>query len=186
MITSTANPQVKQLVQWQSEAKARRRDGVFVVEGVKMLEEAPADRIRDIYLTEELEQRLWDGKSEREKALWSKIKQNGYETLSFEVMKKAADTQTPQGVLAVLERPVYEKEEMLAVKNGFFLVLEDLQDPGNLGTIIRTGEGAGVNGVFCPKIRWIFSIPRQSAPPWVPSTGCLFCMWKVLRTCFWR
>ena len=151
MITSTANPQVKQLVQWQSEAKARRRDGVFVVEGVKMLEEAPADRIRDIYLTEELEQRLWDGKSEREKALWSKIKQNGYETLSFEVMKKAADTQTPQGVLAVLERPVYEKEEMLAVKNGFFLVLEDLQDPGNLGTIIRTGEGAGVNGVFLSK-----------------------------------
>ena len=78
MITSTANPQVKQLVQWQSEAKARRRDGVFVVEGVKMLEEAPADRIRDIYLTEELEQRLWDGKSEREKALWIKITKNVY------------------------------------------------------------------------------------------------------------
>ncbi len=148
MITSTANPQVKQLVQWQSEAKARRRDGVFVVEGVKMLEEAPADRIRDIYLTEELEQRLWDGKSEREKALWSKIKQNGYETLSFEVMKKAADTQTPQGVLAVLERPVYEKEEMLAVKNGFFLVLEDLQDPGNLGTVWRTADAFGAAGLL--------------------------------------
>lgn len=151
MITSTANPRVKQLVQWKSEAKARRRDGVFVVEGIKMLEEAPAERILEIYLTEELAQRLCDGKSEREKALWSKIKQNGYETLSFEVMKKAADTQTPQGVLAVLKRPVYDKEELLAIKNGFFLVLEDLQDPGNLGAIIRTGEGAGVNGVFLSK-----------------------------------
>lgn len=151
MITSTANPRVKQLVQWQSEAKARRRDGVFVVEGIKMLEEAPPDKIREIYLTEELEKKLQDGKGEREKALCSKIKQTGYETLSFEVMKKAADTQTPQGALAVLERPVYEREEMLAVKNGFFLVLEDLQDPGNLGTIIRTGEGAGVNGIFLSK-----------------------------------
>ncbi len=151
MITSTANPRVKQLVQWQSEAKARRRDGVFVVEGIKMLQEAPADRLREIYITEELKRKLQEGKSEGEKALWSKIEQNGYETLSFEVMKKAADTQTPQGILAVLERPVYQKEEMLAAKNGFFLVLEDLQDPGNLGTIIRTGEGAGVNGVFLSK-----------------------------------
>ncbi len=151
MITSTVNPRVKQLVQWQSETKARRRDGVFVVEGIKMLEEAPADRIREIYLTEELEKKLQNSSNEKEQALFCKIRQNGYETLSPEVMKKAADTKTPQGALAVLERPVYEKEELLAVKNGFFLVLEDLQDPGNLGTIIRTGEGAGVNGVFLSK-----------------------------------
>lgn len=151
MITSTANPRVKQLVQWQSEAKARRRDSVFVVEGIKMLEEAPEDGIREIYLTEELEKKLQNSSKEKEQALFCKIRQNGYETLSPEVMKKAADTKTPQGALAVLERPFYDKEELLAVKNGFFLVLEDLQDPGNLGTIIRTGEGAGVNGVFLSK-----------------------------------
>lgn len=138
-------------MQWQCEAKARRRDGVFVAEGIKMLEEAPADIIREIYLTEELERRLQNSKSKREQMLFDKIRQSGYETFSPEVMKKAADTKTPQGALAVLERPVYEKEELLAIKNGFFLVVEDLQDPGNLGTIIRTGEGAGVNGIFLSK-----------------------------------
>lgn len=151
MITSVANPKVKQLVQWQSEAKARRRDGVFVAEGIKMLEEAPADRIREIYLTEELEKRLKESSKEKERALYGKIRQSGYEIFSPEVMKKAADTRTPQGALVVLERPVYEREELLSAKNGFFLVLEDLQDPGNLGTIVRTGEGAGVNGIFLSK-----------------------------------
>lgn len=151
MITSTANPRVKQLVQWQSEAKARRRDGVFVAEGIKMLEEAPTDMIREIYLTEELEKRLQSSKNEKERSLFDKIRQSGYETFSPEVMKKAADTKTPQGALAVLERPFYDKEELLVIKDGFFLVVEDLQDPGNLGTIIRTGEGAGVNGIFLSK-----------------------------------
>lgn len=151
MITSVANPKVKQLVQWQSEAKARRRDGIFVAEGVKMLEEAPADRIREIYLTEALEKKLQNGEKERERMLFEKIAGAGYETLSEEAMKKAADTKTPQGVLTVLERPLYAKEEMLSAPNGLYLVLEDLQDPGNLGTIIRTGEGAGVDGIFMSK-----------------------------------
>ena len=59
-----------------------------------------------------------------------------------------SDTQTPQGVLTVLKRPEYRLEELLKQEKPLFAVLEDLQDPGNLGTIVRTGEGAGVTGVI--------------------------------------
>lgn len=148
MITSTANARIRQLVQWQSRAKERKKDKVFVAEGIKMLEEAPPDWIREIYLSEELAGRLQQAESERERVLWNKLVQAGFETVTAEVMKKAADTQTPQGVLTVLNRPSYDLEELLSRSNGLYVILEDLQDPGNLGTIVRTGEGAGVTGII--------------------------------------
>ncbi|MGN1148499.1 MAG: TrmH family RNA methyltransferase [Lachnospiraceae bacterium] len=148
MIASTVNPRIKQLVQWQQKARERRRDKVFVAEGMKMLEEAPMDWIRDIYISEELADRLQHSKNEKERMLWNKVEQSGYEIVTSEVMKKAADTQTPQGVLTVLDQPEYNLEELLSIENGLYVVLEDLQDPGNLGTIVRTGEGAGVSGII--------------------------------------
>lgn len=58
MITSTSNPRVRQLVLWQEKAKKRREDNVFLAEGIKMLREAPRDWIKEVYLTEEVLQRL--------------------------------------------------------------------------------------------------------------------------------
>ena len=151
MIASTANPRIKQLVQWQTKAKERKRDKVFVAEGIKMLEEAPTDWIRDIYLTEELAGKLQNSTEQKDKMLWQKIKLMGFETVTKEVMKKAADTQTPQGALTVLRQPKHDLNELLSAETGMYVVLEDLQDPGNLGTIMRTGEGAGVTGVIMSK-----------------------------------
>ena len=147
MITSTANAKIKQLVQWQTKAKERRRDGVFVAEGTKMFLEAPDALIREIYVTEELIDRLKQGKTEKEQLLLNKLERSGCETVTEEVMKKAADTQTPQGILSVLDQPHYEAEDILS-SDGLYLILENLQDPGNLGTMFRTGEGAGVSGVI--------------------------------------
>lgn len=127
MITSTANARIKQLIQWQGKAKERKKDGVFVAEGIKMLEEAPMHLIREIYLTEELEERFRSGKTEREQSLFNKIKEAGYETVTAEVMKRAADTQTPQGVLTVLKQPAYRLEDILSDSKGLYLILEDLQ-----------------------------------------------------------
>lgn len=151
MITSTSNPRIKQLVQWQNKAKERRKDGVFVAEGFKMLEEAPSRLIREIYLTKEASAHLEKGKTEKERLLFNKISEAGFETVADEVLKRAADTQTPQGVMTVLDQPVYEQEKVLSAENGLYLLLEDIQDPGNLGTILRTGEGAGVTGVIITK-----------------------------------
>lgn len=151
MIASMANPRIKQLVQWQTKTKERKKDGVFVAEGLKMLEEAPDKMIREIYLTEEVAERLQNSENKKEQALWNKICRSGYETVTTEVMKKAADTQTPQGGLVVLTQPSYNLEELLNVENGLYLLLEDIQDPGNLGTMFRTGEGAGITGIIMTK-----------------------------------
>ena len=63
-----------------------------------------------------------------------------------------SDTQSPQGVLCVVRQRHYSLEDMLGAKdNPLFIVLENLQDPGNLGTVFRSGEAAGVCGVIMSK-----------------------------------
>ena len=145
MITSVANPRVKQVVQWQTKARERKKDDIFLAEGIKMYEEAPEASIREVYLIEETLQKMHRN---GDIGLREKLERTGYETVSPEVFQKMSDTQTPQGILTVLRRPKYQLDEFLKVKNPLFVILEDLQDPGNLGTIVRTGEGAGVTAVI--------------------------------------
>ena len=151
MITSNNNAKVKQVVQWQTKAKERRKDHVFLAEGIRMCEEAPVKNVREVYLTEELEQKIRQNAQNGDTAFWDKLQQTGYETVSPEVFAKMADTQTPQGILTVLEQPVYDLTQLLEQPDPLFLMLENLQDPGNLGTMIRTGEGAGVDGILMSK-----------------------------------
>jgi len=143
MITSVANPRVKQVVQWQTKAKERKKDNIFLAEGIKMYEEAPEDAVREVYVIEETLKKM-----QQDIFLREKLQRTRYETVSAEVFQKMSDTQTPQGILTVLKRPEYQLKELLKVENPLFVILEDLQDPGNLGTILRTGEGAGVTAVI--------------------------------------
>lgn len=60
-----------------------------------------------------------------------------------------SDTQTPQGILALVRQHAFRTEDLLAAPGpAFLMVLENIQDPGNLGTILRAGEGAGITGVL--------------------------------------
>ncbi len=159
MITSVANQKVKQVVAWQTKAKERKKDNIFLVEGLKMFEEAPESALKEVYIEEMLLEKLEkasnsedaSGKGKENRELYEKLIRVGYETVSSEVFRKMSDTQTPQGILAIVERPKYSLEELLKIEKPLFVVLEDLQDPGNLGTILRTGEGAGVSAVFMSK-----------------------------------
>ena len=146
MITSVVNARVKQVVQWQTKAKERKKDKIFLAEGLKMFEEAPEGWIREIYIEETVLDKL-----DRVSSIYNKLEKIGYEVVTKEVFQKMSDTQTPQGILTVLQRPDYSLEKLLKVENPLFVVLEDLQDPGNLGTIVRTGEGAGVTAVLMSK-----------------------------------
>ncbi len=153
MISSTANGRIKQVVAWQTKARERRKDGVFIVEGIRMYEEAPENQILETYVSEKFLKQLREDRTKGQPLL-KKLQQTGYEEVTEDVFAKMSDTQTPQGVLCVLRRPTYNIEEMLQKKDGnppLLLILEDLQDPGNLGTILRTGEGAGVSGVIMSK-----------------------------------
>lgn len=142
MITSNSNPRVKQIVQWRNKAKERADAGIFLTEGFKMFGEAPEELIREVYAAEGILDR------ELSQSIREKLDRTGYETVSGEVFRKMSDTQSPQGILCVVKRPEYTLESMLAAKAPLFAVLENLQDPGNLGTIVRTAEGAGVTGLI--------------------------------------
>jgi TrmH family RNA methyltransferase len=153
MITSLSNDRVKKAASYAAKSKARREDKVFIIEGMKMLREAPVLQVGDVFVTE----RFLDGAGEDDKEiLW----RYGAETVSEEVMNKMSDTQTPQGVLAVIRWYEYTMDEVLEGYNAgdadkenapLLLVLENIQDPGNLGTMLRSGEGAGVTGVILSK-----------------------------------
>lgn len=139
MITSTANKQVRELAQLIGKAKARREQKLFVVEGRKMFEEVPHDWVQAVYVSESFKK----VPENRER-----IEGYAYEELSDAVFSSVSDTKTPQGILCVVRMPEYSLPELLSVKEGIYLVLESIQDPGNLGTMFRTGEGAGIAGVI--------------------------------------
>lgn len=143
MITSSSNPKIRQVVQWQTKSRERRAAGVFLTEGFKMYEEAPVEAIREVYVSENALER-----GGKQSWLNGKLEQTGYEVVSEEVFAKMSDTRTPQGLLCVVKQPQYRLEQLLNAPAPLLVVLENLQDPGNLGTIVRTGEGAGITGVI--------------------------------------
>lgn len=139
MITSTANAQVKNLAQLIKKSKVRTEQGFYVVEGVKMFLEAPKDEIVKVYVSEELFEKG---------TVSEQLAETSYEVLKTEVFNHVADTKTPQGVLCVMKQKKYTLDQLTQGKAPLLLVLENLQDPGNLGTMMRTAEGAGVTGVL--------------------------------------
>ena len=147
MITSTANQKIKRIVQLNKKAGERKKEDVFVVEGLKMFLEVPEERLCEVYLSESFLPIL-EGLGEKGKKARQKLEVCGYEMVSDEVFRKISDTQAPQGILCIVRQCHYSLEEVLREKEcPLLLVLENLQDPGNLGTILRAGEGAGVCGV---------------------------------------
>jgi TrmH family RNA methyltransferase len=139
MITSAKNEQVKNIIQLNQKAKTRREQGLFVAEGRKMFGEAPRSWISKVYVAESLAQ---------DTELMAQVEALSHEVVSDSVFRQMSDTQTPQGILTVLKTPSYTIEDILKKEKSLIMVLEDLQDPGNAGTIFRTGEGAGIDGVF--------------------------------------
>ncbi|HIZ79453.1 MAG TPA: RNA methyltransferase [Candidatus Lachnoclostridium stercorigallinarum] len=136
MITSTSNSQVKQAAALAKKARERRQTGLFLVEGRKMYEEAPKSWLEKVYVTEEYAREY----GEPEGVSW--------EFVSAEVMRAMADTQTPQGILALVHQPRWTLADVWNGGKPHIIMLETLQDPGNLGTILRAGEGAGITGVI--------------------------------------
>ena len=140
MITSTANAQVKNIITLLKKSAKRKESGLFVIEGIRMFTEIPKDRIEKIYVSE------------------SFFKENGtilngfaYELVSDNVFTQMSDTKTPQGILALVRMLEYNIEEIISVDMPVVVMLENIQDPGNLGTIMRTAEGAGVTGIIMSK-----------------------------------
>lgn len=159
MITSASNEKVKHVAALQQKAKQRAEEGLFVLEGGRLFWEAPDSLIREVYVTEQFLGRAENGaccgRSEAQHCaerkpdagILEKLSRTGYELVSEQAFQKMSDTKTPQGILAVLEWQRYGREELFGV-SPLLLLLENIQDPGNLGTMLRTAEGAGVSGII--------------------------------------
>lgn len=143
MITSTSNAKIKRIVQLRKKKKARDAEGVFLVEGIRMFREIPEKLLQEIYISESCEGK--EGKENRRRASACGIRP---ELVSDGVFAYLSDTQTPQGILCVVGQLSYSLEEVADASCPHMLVLDRLQDPGNVGTILRTAEGAGVTGIL--------------------------------------
>ena len=137
MITTTQNKQIKQIIKLKKSARERRKQELFLVEGIRMFTEIPEEYLYKVYASEDF--------YNEHRVIFEHM---DVELVSPQVMKEISDTMTPQGVLALVKMMKYSLEDLLEQEKPLFLVLENLQDPGNLGTILRTGEGAGINGVI--------------------------------------
>lgn len=145
MITSATNVQIKNLVKLQKNARTRKEQNAFVTEGKKMFEEAKRlGIVKRVYVSESYCKTL----EEPEEKYFQDI---AYEVVDDKVFKEASDTMTPQGIMAIVEKPSYTLKDMINKKSVRLLLLEDLRDPGNLGTIMRTAEGAGMDGIIMSK-----------------------------------
>lgn len=139
MITSLQNPLVKQMRKLHS-AKQRSQQGIFLLEGTHLLEEAFAANypLECVCCTSQ-----WQ---ENHQLLWQQLGHLGsrVEVVSPEVLQAIATTTNPDGVVATATR----QQGREVPYTGIGLALETLQDPGNLGTIIRTAAAAGASGLW--------------------------------------
>jgi TrmH family RNA methyltransferase len=144
MISSLQHAEVK-LMKALSRRKERMELGLFVNEGTRFIEEAAAANapIVKVYYTAELL------KSDRGASLVNTLHQRGIllQEVTLPVMDKIADTERPQGILATVKMtnpglPALDQARPLV------LVCDKIQDPGNLGAIIRTADAAGVHAIF--------------------------------------
>ncbi len=143
MITSMANGKIKHITNLQKKRGLRDTEQVFLTEGVRMFREAPVDRIQEIYASESF--------YKKERELLERVAREAQvcpELVSDAVYAHMSDTKTPQGILCVVKRKEASLSEILKRKPPLLLVLDNLQDPGNLGTIVRAAEGAGATGIL--------------------------------------
>ena len=156
MIESMANKQMKQIQKLMKQSRVRKQEQCFVVEGWKMVAEALShDLVLHLYVKESeadtYEHHLQELGCDRVPSDIS------IDFIRDSLFLQMSNTVTPQGILATVKIPYYDWQDVVTGQAGGIyeeaklLVLEDIQDPGNMGTILRTAEGAGMSGVILSK-----------------------------------
>lgn len=155
MITSSQNPKLKLVRALLGRAKERREADAFVAEGVRLVEEAVHAEwpFRFVLYDETV--------SERGRLCLERLRSHGVECdeISSNLMKSISDTETAQGLLAVLQLPASPISPFPNLPT-FILIPDQIRDPGNLGNLIRSADASGVEAVL---------VPPKTADPFAPK-----------------
>ena len=173
-ITSTGNKLIREVRDLEKKARARRESGLFIAEGERLCSEIPVAYIERIFVADDYDGRLPEFAGEvshdvQNAKMRAEAGANATQASSHplqspdisesrnrasqrapkifqvprELMEHMSDTKNSQGILAVVRQKKYTE-----LPGDFFLILDTLQDPGNMGTIFRTAEAAGVDGIL--------------------------------------
>lgn len=143
IITSPDNPAVKEICRLADSSRARREEGLFIAEGLRLCKDALMSvGIKTLVMTQE----FFDKHNADAKAFSNKAEKTLI--VSQKVIKKMSGTQTPQGVICVCKIP---ESQFKINKSGKYIALENVADPANLGAVARTAEALGLGGVIVSK-----------------------------------
>lgn len=145
MLSSPQNPRVKAYVELRTDGNVRRARGCFLLEGRRAVDAAlslPRVRIEELIYSDHL---LGEDLTLIDRA---RAKQVPLVRVSKDVYKKIADVMTPQGIAAIVRMPEWKLDDLLNTPGALMVAACGMQDPGNLGTLIRSCEAAGAAGLF--------------------------------------
>lgn len=144
-IESIHNPKVLLWNQLKTK-KGRDQQGLYLIEGIKIIEEALLFKV-------EIEVIIVNDGFTIPSTITDLLLQKKIDiiTVSDVVFRKLVDTETPQGILAIVKKIEYMVDQIFKKDNNFLLLIDEIQDPGNLGAIIRSADAAGVSGIIIGK-----------------------------------
>jgi TrmH family RNA methyltransferase len=174
--SSKSNPKIKQ-IRLLRQRKARDESGLFLVEGIRHIGEAVESMAQIEYLCYAPD--MLDSAFALQLVQWLESQGVSCLAVSNEIFEGLADKENPQGILAVVHQPKLDLESLSAQSFPWAVALVAPQDPGNIGTILRTIDAVGASGLV---------LLENSADPFHPSAvrasmGALF--WHpVVRSSF--
>ena len=143
-ILSRDNPKIKLYQKLRDKRSARDEEGLFVLEGARITMDAVKEHVtlKTAFYTSSAA----DKYPETVESLRHILGESAY-LISEDISKKLSDTAAPQGIFAIAER-LDKTPPLDKIESGKFLILRDLQDPGNVGTILRAADAVGISGVY--------------------------------------
>jgi len=148
IITSVQNQLIKETKKLQ-QRKYREETRRFLIEGVRLTEEALQGGVLEtVFYTENVFE------TDRARALLHSLMEKQNESISLhevtpQVLKIITETESPQGIMGIARQQDNKLGQMILPELALVLIADSLQDPGNLGTMIRTAWCAGVDAVVC-------------------------------------
>lgn len=146
IITSKDNANIKLYSKLLTSKKSRNEHNMFTLEGARIIIDAVNENseLYCVFLTESAAEKY----SEALDLLNEKIPDISIFYITDELSQKLSDTSTPQGIYAIVKKLDKNNYADKILTDGKYIVLNNLQDPGNIGTIIRSADAVGINGLF--------------------------------------